>query len=408
MNMIAWMIAAGYLKKSHSQEHISWMIAICFFTTLLSSCALCLAIAIMRGFEIGTHQKMQGIHSQLNITAHGQSLQAENIERVLHEEFPAIVHTSFYTAREGLVSNPLLDEATPKAVFLIGVDPATHQLTSSLASTIVEGPGSLKQTIANSTVLIGKRLAQELEITVGNEIECMVGSSEQSSLQKFTFEKEPITIGGIFETGINEYDSHAIFCSFAFLKTMFLEIGVEQINCSLKNGTDETALKNDLQKRLHLNILSWKDLYPALVSALDLEKKVGFLIFALILFIACLNNASLLIMYINHKKRNIALLRSIGCPLKTVQSIFLLFVILITATATITGILLASLISFFINTYQLFPLPDAYYVTHLTLFFDWSVAAVVLFVSLFITLLISYVTTRLIRKEEIAHTLRFE
>jgi lipoprotein-releasing system permease protein len=406
--MITWIIVSGYLKKSNSQKNISWMILICFLTTALTSCALCLALAIMKGFEQGTHQKMQGIHSHLTISASGQSLQAAAIEKVIKEEFPLISHTAICTIREGLIRNPLQEDETPKAIFIIGIDPATYRLVSSLESTLINTSSSLVDAMAYEKIIVGKRLANNLSISFSDSVECLVGSDEQSALQKFTFETKEAAVGGIFKTGIDEYDSHAIFCSFSFLKNLFPDIGVERINCAIKNQSVLEPYKKELQNRLHLSVFSWKDLYPALVSALELEKKVGFLIFALILFIACMNNASLLIMYINHKKKNIALLQSIGCPLFTIQSIFLLFVTAITTTATLAGILIAGIISLFINTYKLFPLPDAYYITHLTFIFDWKDAMIVLFTSLLITLLISYITTRLIKNESIAHILRFE
>src|SRR5437016_5929375 len=135
MNMITWIIVSGYLKKSNSQKNISWMILICFLTTTISSGALCLALAIMKGFEAGTHQKMQGIQSHLSITAAGQSLQATAIETVIKSEFPFITYTAHCTAREGLLRNPLQKDETPKAVFIIGIDPATYRLVSSLEST---------------------------------------------------------------------------------------------------------------------------------------------------------------------------------------------------------------------------------------------------------------------------------
>ena len=80
----------------------------------------------------------------------------------------------------------------------------------------------------------------------------------------------------------------------------------------LKDRSKEKQVVESLKKRLDLEVMSWKDLYSSLVSALILEKYAILFILALVALVASLNIISLLFMYVTQKRTDIAILSNNG------------------------------------------------------------------------------------------------
>jgi len=131
---------------------------------------------------------------------------------------------------------------------------------------------TFSQLFDNDQILIGCQMAHDNEYAVGDEIELLFSSNESVRGHKLTFNSHTTIIGGIFKTGIDEFDSNVIYCPFSLLETLFPDIEVEQVTIQLHPHADEAQTIAKLKKRLGIDVYSWKDLYPSLFAALALEK----------------------------------------------------------------------------------------------------------------------------------------
>ncbi|HML19332.1 MAG TPA: FtsX-like permease family protein, partial [Candidatus Dependentiae bacterium] len=215
-------------------------------------------------------------------------------------------------------------------------------------------------------------------------------------------------VGGIFKTGIEEFDAGLIFSSTQLYSDMFNPQGADQISLKLSPQTDEPALIKKLHDRLGLEVYSWKDLYPALVSALKLEKYVMFFILALITLVASMNMISLLFMQIIQKRGDIAILKTMGMSNLQVQSIFIFMGFIISCVASLCGLAIAWLIGIIISRFPIITLPDVYYVSHLPIYLDYKVFIIIFTVVMLMSLIATWIPIRKIKNIHIADVLRFE
>lgn len=409
MNGLHFLIAWRYLLGTRLEKNISAMVRICFIGIMIGSFALALIIAVMNGFEKVTHEKMQGIHSQIIIRGYGDHLNIEQLNRVLHKEFPEVIGASPNATKQVILQERNSDDIS-NIVFLKGIDPAAEARVSILEKKLhtATGDKTLTAILQENHILIGNKLAQELDVMAGEPINILFAEDEHARKRKISLAKHDAILGGTFKTGIEEFDSGLAFCSMNFLQQLLPDAGPTQINLKLQPDADEDAVIQRLRDRFNLEVYSWKDLYPALVSALKLEKYAMFLILALITLVASMNIISLLFMQITQKRGDIAILKAMGMADGNIQSIFVIMGMAITGLASITGLILAFIAGLILQWYPFIELPDVYYVTHLPVRMEPNLFALVFLVVIVLSFLSTWIPARRTKKINIAHVLRFE
>lgn len=383
------------------------MLGICFLGIFIGSFSLCLVLAILNGFQTATHKTLKSINPELELHAHGQELNARNIIQTLKKEFKDVIAASEYDTQQALVFTPYEDSPTT-LVMIKGVNARTEHTVNPITDKMIT-PRNIPiiHLLSLNHVLIGNGLAKELEVQVGDSIEVYFTPSDTRS-KKITLSQKKLTISGIFSTGIDEFDNNLAICSLKTLSTMFAYAAPTHISLHIKDDTNIDQLKKDIQKRFSLEAVAWQDRYPAIVAALKLEKYAMFFILALITLVASMNIIALLSMHISSKRTDIAILRAMGIPLRMLKQTFILFGLIITITASILGIICASMTSWFIEQYPCITLPDAYYVTTLPAQMEPSIALLVFFVVMIVTGLALAIAITMIKTINITQVLRFE
>lgn len=406
---LSWLLAWRYLRGARSEKNISLMIIICFCGIFIGTLALALVASIMNGFEKVTHQKLQGIHSQIIMRSYGNELNASAIESVL-KNFAPVQSYSPTTFKQVIIQNPGSDDIT-NAVLLKGIEPELEQNTSSISTKIKEYIGdnpTLPALIHDNQIAIGTKLAEQLHIQPGDQIDLLYISHDKIKGRKITLDKQSALVSAFFSTGIEEFDSGLILASQKFLHQLFPETGVTQYNIQLMPGAHEQETINQLRDRFKLEVFSWKDLYPALVSALKLEKYAMFFILALIALVASMSIVSLIFMQIIQKRPDIAILQSMGMATPAIIMLFMIMGIGLAALAAATGLLAAYVIGLFLEHYPFITLPDTYYVSHLPIAMEWNIFLAIFLLVILMALIATWLPARAIKTMRPAHVLRFE
>ncbi len=364
-------------------------------------------MSVMDGFEHATHEQMQGIHAQLLIKSSGNALDEKAIIPVIEQEFPEIIGYSPQYIGQAILSVDGNNDLA-HVVMIKGIDPELETQTSSIAKKIIAPTTqkALSALLYNNHILIGTQAATTLQVSVGDPL-YLIYIQDQSD-QKQDLCKKKAIVGGIFKTGIEEFDAGLVFSSTQLYSSMFNPQGADQISLKLSPQTDEPALIKKLHERLGLEVYSWKDLYPALVSALKLEKYVMFFILALITLVASMNMISLLFMQIIQKRSDIAILKTMGMSNLQVQSIFICMGFIISSVASLCGLAIAWLIGIIISRFPIITLPDVYYVSHLPIYLDYKVFIIIFTVVILMSLIATWIPIRKIKNIRIADILRFE
>jgi lipoprotein-releasing system permease protein len=406
MHPLSYLIALRYLTRSAYENTISTMVLISFCGIFIGTFALALVTAIMHGFDIETQCKLQGVHAQATIRAHNDQLNLDALQKVLRTEFPMITASAPTSTAHGLVQKDSEDAQPPAVIFIKAIDPLQEPLVSTLPCTLV--PKNSINELTDTTIILGSTIATDHHITIGDTIQLFYAEDNQPKRNKVTFRTYDARVVGFLETGIDECDSSMVLCSFALFDELFPNKGVQEVRLNFAKDSSIPKTIAQLKKRLGLEVYAWQELYPALVSALILEKYVSFVVLALITLVASMNIIALIFMEITAKRTDIALLKALGMHDTDITGIFLLFGIAIAMTAAVCGLLCAVGTSIFIEYSQCVRLPDAYYITYLPARMSWPIPLGVLVLVFIISFLATLIPARKIRTFSIAQTLRFE
>lgn len=404
MNTVTFLLARRYLSSSSKHQTIASMVIISFISIFIGAFSLALVTAVMNGFEQTVHKKMQNIHPSASIYASGP-IAVDAVKQVLEQEFPMITSIS-PTAIGHVLIQPQNEESEQPIVALIkGVDPQAESKTSAIGSKLHHKP--LQMAFDENLIVLGKELAESVNVNIGDTITLYYIEPEQSH-KKATISSCTATISDLFSTGIDEYDSGVIYSNLSFFEKLFPDYGITQIGLAFDQRANVSATIKQLERRLKLSVRTWQELYPALVSALVIEKYAMFLILLLITLVASMNVIALVFMLVTYKKSDIALLYALGMRPQEVQRLFILIGMALSFVASIIGIGTAWLCSVLLERYPFIRLPDAYYVTHLPAQMTAPMALLIVTIISIISFIACWHAARRVKMINVAQILRFE
>ena len=268
-------------------------------------------------------------------------------------------------------------------------------------------------------IIVGYRLGQRLNVKVGDFISLISPNGTQTALGTLPLSQN-FVVGGFFNIGMYEYDNNFIFIPWdkaeSFLSVRGMAHGIE-IFLNDQNLTSSVYL--DLKNKLDSNliIVDWKKRNSSFMNALAVEKNVMFIILTLIILVAAFNIISSMIMLVQTKKSDIALMRTMGASKYLIMRIFLLTGSIIgflgTFVGSILGLVFASNIQeirvFITNLIgeELFS-PEIYFLSKLPSKINFDEVFSVIIISILLTLLASLFPAWKASKISPAEALRYE
>jgi lipoprotein-releasing system permease protein len=413
MKNISFFIARRYSTGTPQERSLTTMARVCFWSILLGSFSLALVMAVMNGFEKATHEKIKGINADSTMRTFQGEFDLASLTPLLDNPSLGVAHWSPSAIGHALAGST--NELDLNSLILLkGIDPAREEQVSTIARMIIQPPDQhnkniLSTLIKNNHVLVGSTMARIQNLQSGDTLNLFVADQAHSAATKLALSKEKAVIAGIFQTGIDDFDANVVICDLPFLQTIDPSARIDTINLKYQPGINEKTVLNSLKKEFDdVDIRSWKELYPALVDALKLEKYAMFLILALIMLVACTNIIALLFMQITQKRGDIAILRSLGMSPQAIRRIFIFMGMGLSTVATLIGLTLATITSYLLDHFQLISLPDVYYVTHLPARMEPQLLLIVFAVIVLMSFGATWFATKKISSLNIAHILRFE
>ncbi len=288
-------LALAQVFNTSQQKSLSIMVKLSYIALTIGSFALTLVVGIMNGFQKETSKKLQGIHADIIMKSSTGALDYKKLIEVINHEFIHDVKaTSPQAIAHALITNQEQTLFSPLSL-CIGIDPTHEPQVTTLFNTLCNSQNKGGQ-IADKNILIGVTAARTLALKEGDLVNILYLPEELQS-KKITLQESSARIGGTFKTGIEEFDTSIIFCNLDFFQELFTSIDVSQIVIKCHKDVDIDHCVQRLKARFQdLEIYTWKDLYPALVSALELEKYAAFIILTLCALIAAINCMALIFM----------------------------------------------------------------------------------------------------------------
>lgn len=343
-----FMLSLKYLFEKRRERFISVTTLISIMGIAVGVAALIVTMGIMNGFNSEIEEKILNVNPHIIIAGAGPMEQSDeliedlmNIEGV--EKIAEFLDGQALVGFKGRVMGVLLRGiSSDPDRRLIKMD---HYLTSGVLD--LNGDG----------VLIGSELARSFGIKPGDNI---------SLISPLSGKRDDFKINGIFNSGRYDYDLNLVFVNMEAARKILGSQGVTGgIGLKVDKVFEVEKIKKKIYKlvRPSYRVMTWKDIDRNLFSALKLEKIVMFLVVALIIFVACFNIISTLIMTVMEKTKDIGILKAIGATRLGIMSVFLLEGLYISIIGIGIGAALGLGICYLQSEYELVKLPpDIYYI----------------------------------------------
>jgi len=407
-------IALRYLRAKRKQVFISLITLISIVGVAIGVMALILVLGVMTGFTDDLREKILGTNSHVvinkfyaNIKDHEKAITDLNKLKNVKAATPFIISTVMLSS--GSRVSP---------VILHGIDIETAPGVIDIKRSIIEGELKLLQDdiyYDNSTnypgIIIGKELSEILGIGTGSPVTVISPTGLISPAGMVPGWKKFI-IAGIFESGMYEYDTGMAYISVEnaqrFMK-MPGEVGGIWLSVNDIYDTESVVTKAKELLGPEYQIRDWKEMHKNLYAALKLEKTAMFIILILIIIVAAFSIVATLIMMVNDKNREIAILKSMGATKASIMRIFMLQGLIIGTTGTVIGLAGGCFLAFVQNNFHIVSLSkDIYYIPDLTVKINaWDVFFVA-FIAILISFIATFYPSRQAANLEPAEALRYE
>lgn len=358
-------IGFRYLQARRRETFISLITVISVLGVMIGVMTLNVVMAVMTGFEETLRDRLLGINAHVALVKSGEPMRdyEKLAQRVAKEPGVVAVSPTIY----GQVM--LTSGSRVSGVVVRGVDPDKVNEVINLKSFVREGSLAALKTqhpiqvddrqVRLPSIILGERLANQLGVFLGSPVQVVSPLASPTAIGVIPKVRRFVVVG-ILKTGMSEIDSTLVFMDLAEAQRFFdLDHAVTNIEMRVQNVDRSRQIADQIQRDLGFPYLAedWTRLWPNLFSALQLEKTVYFLVLLLMVLIGAFNIVSTLVMVVMEKKKDIAILRSMGASQRSIRKVFLLKGCLIGIVGTTLGVLLGLLVCALISQYQ-FKLPD--------------------------------------------------
>ena len=359
-----WFIARRYLQggRGASRDRFISIVTIIAVAAVGSGVtALVLALSINGGFRASFEKKLLGATAHITLTRKNATGISEY--RDLVERLGALDGVT--SASAALYETVLISSGSrAKGIILKGMPPEDAEAQSFMFGKMLEGVSDMTTEDGDPPpILIGKELALSLGVFPGDPV---LITSPQGRLTPFGLMPRytNFQVRGIFEAGSWDFDSGWGFTVLSVTQKMFrlgdtvsaIEFQVEDVYAADSIAAEMEALVGE-----EFLVRPWMELHESLFRALRLEKLVTALFISMIVLVAGLNILILLVMQAIQKRRDIAVLLSMGVLSRQVRRIFVLHGLAIGALGTAAGLTVGYIIAVLGDVYQIFPLDPTIY-----------------------------------------------
>ena len=332
MNLL---VAYRFLFSKYNLSFISIISKISIIGLMLGVGILITVLSVMNGFEKELREKILGFTSHVNVYPHNQYT-IEELKLILKANKNVSAY-SVINRNEDLISS---DSVNNYPIILHSVNSEDEKLTSNISKMMYVGTFNLKEP---SNIIIGNVLANNLKVTIGDEITI--------TNYKEVYKSNKYIISGIFDSGINEYNQRFVYGSNI---NLYNTNEFSYVKLKLIDPLQASYVSSQLFNSYSLITSNWTETHNALFQAINNEKRVMFIILALIIAIASFNIISSLTLLVMNKQKDIAILISLGINKRTIESIFLIQGFIIGVVGISLGVLLGLTLSININSIVLF------------------------------------------------------
>jgi lipoprotein-releasing system permease protein len=289
---------------------------------------------------------MLGVVSHIEVyAAGGQALPDVNLTLSQARANPQVVGAAPFIAAQALLARG----EDMKGVMVRGIDPAQEHEVTDLAA------GAQSAVLAQLVpggfgVVLGSELARSMGVRTGDKV-TLVAPSGQVTPAGVVPRLKQMTVVGTFDSGHFEYDSTLAMVHWEDAAKIFRLEGPSGIRLKLRDLHQARQVADELSRTLtgDLYLRDWTRQNRTWFAAVQVEKRMMFIILTLIVAVAAFNLVSTLVMTVTDKRADIAILRTLGASPASIMGIFVVQGAMVGVIGTLAGLLLGLGVAFNID-----------------------------------------------------------
>ena len=340
-----WVLGWRYTRAGRTTRRngfISFISGVSMLGIGLGVAALVIVLSVMNGFQKEVRDRMLSVVSHIEVLAvDGNAL--SDVNQTLHQ---VRQHSQVVGAAPFISAQALLARGEDmKGVMVRGIDPALEPGVIDLAPEV--RTESLSHLVAGQFgVVLGVDLARHLGLRVGDPVTLIAPSGQVTPAGVLPRLKQ-MTVVGTFNSGHYEYDSALVMVHVQDAARIFRLEGPTGIRLKIRDLHQARAVAADLAQMLTgpLALRDWTQQNKTWFAAVQVEKRMMFIILTLIVAVAAFNLVSTLIMSVTDKRADIAILRTLGASPGSIMAVFVVQGAMVGVLGTLGGLLLGLLIA---------------------------------------------------------------
>ncbi len=328
-------VGLRYTRAKRSNNFISFISAVSMLGMALGIAVLITVVSVMNGFQKEVRDRILGVLAHIQISGADGALKDWQQVARLAAANPAVRGTAPYVIAQGLLGN----ERVVRGAVIRGILPEQESQVADFAN-FMRG-GSLEALRADGfAIVLGAELARALGVGVGDKV-LLIAPQGQITPAGVIPRLKQFTVAGLFEAGHFEFDSGLALVHMADAQKLFrLGDDVSGVRLKIADMMQAPRVARELAATMTRDafVADWSRLNAGWFRAVEIEKRMMFIILSLIVAVAAFNIVSTLVMVVTEKRADIAILRTLGATPASVMGIFVIQGALIGVFGTVLGV----------------------------------------------------------------------
>ena len=407
-------VAKRYLLSSKDNNFISLISAISIFGITIAVSVLIIVLSVVNGFEKELREKLLSVSAHANIEDSTGTMENWSFYTEKAKEHAKVTSAAPYLNGKGLV---VMGKKFSGIEFR-GIESTLEETVSNIETEMISGTlHSLKKDEFN--IILGSDLANHLDVVIGDKVILNIAESITTPMGKFPRSKI-FNVSGIFRIGMYEFDRRLVFIDLSDAQKLLNKNSfVDGIRLSINdiyqsgNVVREVALSFDGEFLIN----DWTRNHVNLFRSIQITKSILFVILLMTVAVAVFNIISTLVMVVNEKQSDIAILRTLGAKPMSILKIFLnqgsiigfLGISLGVFIGTFFTLNLVEIVSFFENIFDFKVLAaDVYFISDLPTDLRWIDIVKISAITFLLTILATLIPAMNAVKTNPSEVLRYD
>jgi len=322
-------------RASGRNGFISFISGVSMLGIALGVAALIIVLSVMNGFQKEVRDRMLAVVSHIELLAPGgEGLADVNALMAQAKQNTHVLAAAPFVSQQALIARG----EDMRGAMVRGIDP---ELETQVTDFTLHMPAAVRATLqaGSFNVVLGGELAMSMGVRVGDQITLIAPGGQVTPAGVMPRLKQ-LRVSGIFDTGHYEYDASLALLHLDDAQRIFRLEAPSGVRLKIKDSQQARSVAAELAVQLGPDVIvrDWTRQNRTWFAAVQVEKRMMFIILTLIVAVAAFNLVTTLVMTVTDKRADIAILRTLGASPKSIMAIFVVQGATVGVLGTLAGL----------------------------------------------------------------------